>query len=134
KLPYVKGWKVKGVISFFFFFFLSSYLPLLVDPFLSQYQLVNIDDWDIAYATITGILVYEFALYSWHRFIHSSGVMWRSFHQMHHSAERIDSYGAFFFNPLDMIGFTLLGSICFAVIMGLPPQAATITLLTTNFL
>tara|TARA_B100000965_G_scaffold386184_1_gene388202 strand:+ start:1134 stop:1253 length:120 start_codon:yes stop_codon:yes gene_type:complete len=31
--------------------------------------------------------------------------------QMHHSAEVVDSIGAFYFSPLDMIGFTLLGSI-----------------------
>ena len=56
------------------------------------------------------------------------------FHQMHHSAERLDTYGAFFFSPLDMIGWTALGTICFSIITGLSPQAITITLLVTNFL
>ena len=52
---------------------------------------------------------------------------------MHHSAERMDTYGAFYFSPLDMAGFTLLGSICFALLVGLDPQAITIILLTTTF-
>ncbi len=32
-----------------------------------------------------------------------------------------------------MIGFTLLGSICFALLIGITPQAITIVLLVTNF-
>jgi sterol desaturase/sphingolipid hydroxylase (fatty acid hydroxylase superfamily) len=34
-----------------------------------------------------------------------SNILWRIFHQMHHSAERLDTYGAFYFSPYDMIGF-----------------------------
>jgi sterol desaturase/sphingolipid hydroxylase (fatty acid hydroxylase superfamily) len=66
--------------------------------------------------------------------MHKNNLLWRVFHQMHHSAERLDTYGAFFFSPFDMIGFTLLGTVCFAFIMGLPAQAITIVLLVTNFL
>src|SRR5690606_7269960 len=83
---------------------------------------------------ITGILLYEGGLYLWHRQMHKSKFLWKVFHQMHHSAERTDTYGAFFFSPMDMIGFTLLGSICFALFIGLSPEAITIVLLTTNFL
>ena len=52
---------------------------------------------------------------------------------MHHSAERLDTYGAFYFSPFDMIGFMLLGTVCFSFIMGLPPQSITLILLVTNF-
>jgi len=37
--------------------------------------------------------------------------LWRGFHQMHHSAERVDAFGAFYFSPLDIIGFTMLSSL-----------------------
>jgi sterol desaturase/sphingolipid hydroxylase (fatty acid hydroxylase superfamily) len=53
---------------------------------------------------------------------------------MHHSAERMDTYGAFYFSLFDMIGFTFLGSICLALLIGVTPQAVTIMLLTTMFL
>ena len=66
--------------------------------------------------------------------MHRSDFLWKTFHQMHHSAERLDTYGAFFFSPLDMIGWTVLSSICFSLIIGLSPQAITATLLITNFL
>jgi sterol desaturase/sphingolipid hydroxylase (fatty acid hydroxylase superfamily) len=52
---------------------------------------------------------------------------------MHHSAERLDTYGAFYFSPLDMIGWTLLSTLCFSLIIGLSSQAITVVLLVTNF-
>lgn len=132
-LPYVRFWKLKGLASFAVFFYLSSYLPLLVDPFLEPFRLLDLTGLGTIGGAAAGILLYEFGLYLWHRAMHRSDILWRTFHQMHHSAERMDTYGAFYFSPMDMIGLTLLGSICFALIMGLAPQAVTIVLLLTNF-
>jgi sterol desaturase/sphingolipid hydroxylase (fatty acid hydroxylase superfamily) len=42
---------------------------------------------------------------------------------MHHSAERMDSYGAFYFSPLDIVGFTFLTSLSLTVVVGLSAQA-----------
>jgi sterol desaturase/sphingolipid hydroxylase (fatty acid hydroxylase superfamily) len=84
-------------------------------------------------AAVIGILLYELGLYIWHRTMHESNLLWRVFHQLHHSAERLDTYGAFYFSPFDMTGFILLGTVCFSLIAGLPAQAITIVLLVTNF-
>lgn len=133
-LPRIKHWKLRGMLSFMVFFYLSTYLPLLTNPLLSQYQLFDLSTWGVIPGAVLGILLYELGIYVWHRALHNSDVLWKGFHQMHHSAERIDTYGAFFFSPLDMVGFTLLGSVCFALVVGLSPQSITIVLLTTNFL
>lgn len=133
-LPYAPGWKLRGLIAFGVYFYLSSYLPLLTDPFLEQYRLLDLTGLGTIGGAAVGVLVYEFGLYLWHRAMHRSDRLWRAFHQMHHSAERLDTYGAFFFSPMDMIGFTLLGSICFALLIGITPQAITVVLLFTNFL
>ena len=61
--------------------------------------------------TIAGLFIYEFGVYVWHRLMHRHDFLWKTFHQMHHSAERVDTYGAFWFSPMDMIGWTLLGSL-----------------------
>jgi len=134
ELPFVKYWKLKGLTAFVFFFFLSSYLPLLIDPFLEPYRLFDLTGLGVFGGALTGIALYELGLYWWHRTMHGSDVLWRTFHQMHHSAERLDTYGAFYFSPMDMIGFTLLGSVCFTLVIGLQPQAITAILLVTNFL
>jgi len=133
KLPQVKFWILRGMGSFAVFFFLSSYLPLLTDPYLSAYQLVDLSTLGLIPQALIGILLYEGALYVWHYSMHRSHVLWRVFHQMHHSAERMDTIGAFYFSPMDMVAFTLMGSVCFALLIGLSPQAITVLLLVTNF-
>jgi len=132
-LPKVKFWKLKGLSAFAVFFYLSSYLPLVTDPFLESYRLLNLNSLGTLGGAVVGILLYEFFIFIWHWAMHKYNFLWRTFHQMHHSAERLDTYGAFFFSPMDMIGFTLLGSICFALIIGITPQAITVVLLVTNF-
>lgn len=134
KLPKVKNWKIRGLSVFVFYFYLSSYLPLIIDPFIEPFRIIDLQRIHPLAGGLLGVMLYEFGVYWWHFSLHRNDFLWRTFHQMHHSAERLDTYGAFFFSPLDMIGWTVLGSICFSLIVGLPPQAITITLLVTNFL
>jgi sterol desaturase/sphingolipid hydroxylase (fatty acid hydroxylase superfamily) len=134
KLPMVKYWKLRGIAVFVFYFYLSSYLPLLWTQYLPEAQLVDLSGLGSTGGAIVGILLYEFGMYVWHRTMHRNKHLWKMFHQMHHSAERLDTYGAFYFSPLDMIGWTALSAVCFSVLTGLAPQAITITLLVTNFL
>jgi sterol desaturase/sphingolipid hydroxylase (fatty acid hydroxylase superfamily) len=53
---------------------------------------------------------------------------------MHHSAERVDTYGAFYFSPLDIVGWTVLGSLTLTIGFGLSPQAVSAFLYATTFL
>ncbi len=133
-LPKVKNWRLKGLFSFAIYFFLSSYLPLLTDPLLSSYQIFDLSNLGTAGGGILAVILYEFGVFVWHRAMHKSNVLWLVFHQMHHSAERMDTYGTFYFSLFDMIGFTFLGSICLALLIGVTPQAVTLMLLTTMFL
>ena len=132
-LPVVKYWRLKGLVAFFVFFFLSSYLPMFINPYLEPYRLLDLTDLGTGWGALIAVLLYEFGVFVWHYLMHRSNFLWKTFHQMHHSAERLDTYGAFFFSPMDMIGWTVLGSICFSLIAGLSPQAITIMLLVTNF-
>lgn len=132
-LPEVKYWKIRGLSAFVVFFYLSSYLPILINPYMERYQLFNLTGLGTVGGGIFAVLLYEFGVFVWHYSLHRSNFLWKTFHQMHHSAERLDTYGAFYFSPFDMIGWILLGSICFSLIAGLTPQAITIMLLVTNF-
>lgn len=134
ELPEVKNWKTKGIISFFMFFFLSSYLPLWIDPWMAQYMLFDLSGLGTFFGALIGILGYQLMVYIYHRSVHTSNTLWRVFHQMHHSAERLDTYGAFYFSPADMISFTFIGSLVFAFFIGLSPQAITVVILLLNFL
>ncbi|WP_276374843.1 sterol desaturase family protein [Chryseolinea sp. H1M3-3] len=133
QLPEIKYWKLKGLLAFAIFFYVSSYLPMFINPYLEPYRLFDLTGLGTLWGGIVAVLLYEFGVFVWHLGMHRSEFLWKTFHQMHHSAERLDTYGAFFFSPLDMIGWTVLSSVCFSLIAGLSPQAITIMLLVTNF-
>jgi sterol desaturase/sphingolipid hydroxylase (fatty acid hydroxylase superfamily) len=132
-LPKVRGWIPRALAVFVFYFFLSSYLPLLWGDSLAPYQLFDLQALHpLAGATI-GVLLYELLIYVWHRAMHRNHWLWRAFHQMHHSAERVDSFGAFYFSPLDTVGFTFMSSLSLTLV-GLSPQAVTWFLYASMFL
>jgi sterol desaturase/sphingolipid hydroxylase (fatty acid hydroxylase superfamily) len=133
-LPAVKLWKVRGLAAFGVYFLLSSYLPLLWSEHLSRYRLFDLTSLDTGTGAVVALLIYEAGVYAWHRTMHGSDVLWRVFHQMHHSAERIDTFGAFWFSPLDMIGWTALFSLCLTLIVGITPEATTLAMLSATFL
>lgn len=134
KLPKVKFWRLKGITFFFLFFFLASYLPIFIDPYLAKYQLLDLSYLGILPGLAIGLVVYELGIYIYHISMHKYDFLWRTFHQVHHSAERMDAYGALFHSPLDMIGFTLVGSISLTLGIGLSPEVVTIFLFVVNFM
>ncbi len=132
-LPHVRAWPVKGLAAFFAYLFVSTYLPLAWSDSLAPFQLVDLSALGTWGGAAIGLLVYEAGVYAWHRGMHASTPLWRAFHQMHHSAERIDTWGAFWFSPLDMIGFTAVASLALTLV-GFTPEATTIVLLASTFL
>jgi sterol desaturase/sphingolipid hydroxylase (fatty acid hydroxylase superfamily) len=132
-LPVVPGWRLRGVAAFIVYFFLSSYLPMLWGEYLAPLQLTDLTALGLWGGAAVGLLVYEAFVYAWHRSMHAATPLWRSFHQMHHSAERLDTSSAFWFSPLDMIGWTAVFSLSLTLV-GLTPEAATMTMYIATFL
>jgi sterol desaturase/sphingolipid hydroxylase (fatty acid hydroxylase superfamily) len=122
-LPRVNGWKALGLGAFAVYFFLSSYLPLIWTEHLAPFQLFDLTSLGTWMGAAVGLLVYEAGVYFWHRRMHGSDVLWRVFHQMHHSAERLDTYGAFWFSPADMVGWTVLSSLCLTLLVELDARS-----------
>ncbi|HSQ11281.1 MAG TPA: sterol desaturase family protein [Burkholderiaceae bacterium] len=134
KLPTVRGWKLMGLGAFVVYFFVSSYLPLLWTESLAQFQLFDLSALGTWGGAAVGLLVYEAIAYGWHRSMHTFTPLWRSFHQMHHSSERLDTYSAMWFSPLDMVGWTFASSLALTVVVGLTAEATTVVLLTVTLL
>jgi len=134
KLPTVRGWRVKGIAAFAVFFFVSSYLPLWWGEVLIGIQLFDLTGLGKWGGALAGMLVYEAGAWFYHHGMHASTWLWRSMHQMHHSAERLDVAGAFWLSPLDMIGWTTLASFALTVVIGVTPEAAVLVLYATTFL
>lgn len=133
-LPRAKAWRARGLVAFVAYFAVSTYLPLLWTEYLQPLQLIDLSRLGTVAGAAIGLLVYEFCGYVYHRGMHASNLLWRGLHQMHHSAERVDTFGAFWFHPTDMIGWTLVSSVALTVIVGLSAQATTLVLLTVTLL
>jgi len=73
-----------------------------------------------------GILLYELAHYWYHRAAHSWTWLWRLGHQMHHSAESLDAFGAYYLHPIDAALFTTWAVMVFYPLLGLTPEAGAI--------
>ena len=134
KQVHVSNWAGKGVLFFFIYFYVSTYLPLWADPIVAQWQLWDLREWPMTLQFAVGLLVFEFFTYVWHWAMHRSNILWKVFHQMHHSAERVDIPGANYFSITDMIGFTALGTLTYALCIGLDPQVVTYNLIAITFL
>lgn len=132
-LPRVPGWHARALAVFALYFLLSSYLPLLWADTLAPLQLFDLSGWPVLAAAGLGLIVYELFAYAYHRGMHGIDAWFRVSHQMHHSAERLDVYGAFWFSPLDIVGWSLVPSVALTL-LGLPPAAATATILVITFL
>lgn len=134
KLPKIRFWKIRGLIFFMAYMLLTTYIPLLWDDFFASYQLLDLSTLSLATQVVLGIFLFELVQYGWHISMHKSDFLFRVSHQIHHSAERLDVPSAFMFSINDMVGLSLVGSVSFALIMGLAPQAITIIILSLTFL
>lgn len=72
-----------------------------------------------------GIVVASGANTAWHRLVHASDFLWRTTHQLHHSARRVDVAGAFFTHPLEVVAKTTIGLLVSVVALGLSPVVAS---------
>jgi sterol desaturase/sphingolipid hydroxylase (fatty acid hydroxylase superfamily) len=132
-LPRVPGWHARALAVFALYFLVSSYLPLLWADALAPLQLLDLSGWPPWAAVALGVVVYKLFAYAYHRGMHAMDAWFRLSHQMHHSAERLDEYSAFWFRPQDIVGWTLVPSVALTL-LGLPPAAATATILLITFL
>lgn len=132
RFPDVRYWRVMGAVSFILYFAIATYAPFMWDGFFGAHQLIDGSVLPFWAQVVTGFLILEFGIYFWHRTMHSVDAIWRFTHQMHHAAERVDIWGAYYFHPVDMLGWALLGSACLVGIFGMTPEATLIVAILTT--
>ena len=67
-----------------------------------------------------------FVFYWWHRWRHESDVLWRLFHQVHHSPQRIEVVTSFYKHPAEMVANSIIGSILCYCMLGLSPEGGAV--------
>ena len=83
-------------------------------------------------SAVMGYLVITFIYYWWHRWRHEIGVLWRWFHQIHHSPQRIEIITAFYKHPLEIFVNGALSSAILYMLCGLGAEAASLAVLLTG--
>jgi sterol desaturase/sphingolipid hydroxylase (fatty acid hydroxylase superfamily) len=81
-----------------------------------------------------GLIAYfvaTFIFYWWHRARHASDVLWRFFHQIHHSPQRLEVITSFYKHPIEMVVNSLIGSALVYAMLGLTPEAGAVYTLCT---
>lgn len=132
-LPRVRGWKLLGVASFLMTGAISSTLPLLYADFARAHRLFDLERLGTLGGAAIALLGTDLVTYWFHRLRHRP-VLWRLMHQMHHSAERLDTFGSSFFHPFDIAGEIALSGLAATMLLGVSPEGAALAGLISAFL
>lgn len=68
--------------------------------------------------------IFTFIVYWWHRARHASNLLWKIFHQLHHSPKRIETLTAYYIHPLDLIANLMISNTIVFGILGLGIEGA----------
>ena len=120
------GWRLRALVVSAAVFGISLGIGRAWAAVLPQWSLVDgaaLGTWGGA---LVGILLYEFLHYWYHRAAHTWNWLWRAGHQMHHSAESVDAFGAYYLHPLDAALFTTLSVVAFFPVLGLSAEASAV--------
>jgi sterol desaturase/sphingolipid hydroxylase (fatty acid hydroxylase superfamily) len=132
--PEVRGWRLKGLAFFAALLATSLALPIVLPvDWMKANSLLDISSIGVWSAPIALLLTTLFT-YWFHRAEHRFDWMWRTFHQLHHSALRVDIAGAFYTHPLEPAAKMTLGMIVAFLVLGLDPITAAITSTLTGLL
>jgi sterol desaturase/sphingolipid hydroxylase (fatty acid hydroxylase superfamily) len=127
-------WRARALAVTVAIFFFTGEVAALWANLIGDYHLFDLSGLGIAAGTVIGIVVYELFHYWYHRAVHAYDWAWRGIgHQMHHSAESLDAFGAFYQHPVDAAMFTTWSSLVFIPLLGLPVESAIIAALFLTF-
>jgi sterol desaturase/sphingolipid hydroxylase (fatty acid hydroxylase superfamily) len=81
---------------------------------------------------VVGYVVVTFIYYWWHRARHHVPFLWRWFHQVHHSPQRIELITSFYKHPFELLANGILSSAIVYLLVGLDVPAATLAIALTG--
>ena len=98
--PPIRYWRLKGFCFLTVQGLLATLTPLVIsEHWLAAHRLIDLEGLGVVGGAALGYAVVSLASYLFHRGAHSFPVMWRLFHQIHHSPQRVDVSGAALFHP-----------------------------------
>ena len=127
KLPPVRTWPVRVIAVNALQLGIVLLAGVTWERWLSSASLFHLSDHLSPIAG--GLIAYfvaTFVFYWWHRWRHEVDVLWRFFHQIHHSPQRIELITSFYKHPGEMIVNSIIGSLLVYTLLGLSIEAGAI--------
>lgn len=134
------GWRLPKVHSWYTRVLLVNVVQLGVvllagvtwERYLSFFSLLHLSSYlNNWFAGFLAYFIATFVFYWWHRLRHQSDFLWRYFHQIHHSPQRLEVITSFYKHPQEMIFNSILGSLIVYSLLGLSLQAGAVYTLFT---
>jgi len=128
QFPDIPWWRLKGFLFLTVQGLIATLTPLVIpEPWLERHRLIDLTGLGVVWGAALGYFVLSLVNYIWHRSAHTFPVMWRLFHQIHHSPQRMDMSGAALFHPFETIAFLTIATVLTTLVLGLDPVAAAAT-------
>ncbi|WP_400190915.1 sterol desaturase family protein [Hymenobacter sp. B81] len=132
RLPVVPTWPARVLLLNAVQLLVVLLAGLSWEKWLSSYSVLHVSQHLGAVAA--GLLAYcaaTFIFYWWHRWRHRVDFLWRHFHQIHHSPQRLEVITSFYKHPVEMVVNSIIGSLLVFTLLGLSPAAAGVYTLCT---
>jgi sterol desaturase/sphingolipid hydroxylase (fatty acid hydroxylase superfamily) len=124
--PKVTDWWLRAI-------FLNSFQVASVfvagklwNPWLLTHRLWSAENLGTIGGGLVGYVAITFIYYWWHRWRHQFNFLWRWFHQVHHSPQRIEIITSFYKHPFEIFINSVLSSAILYLGIGVGPEAAAL--------
>ena len=123
--PRIPWWNTLGISLFFYIALLNAIvLAMLPTDWLAAHKLFDLSQLGLLPSILVGHLLTTLAMYAWHRATHEVDLLWRVFHQLHHSPRHLNVYVAGVNHPLDLSIYIALPFVVGLFVLGVDPVAA----------
>jgi sterol desaturase/sphingolipid hydroxylase (fatty acid hydroxylase superfamily) len=126
-LPHVRTWPVRVVAVNLVQIAIVLLAGLTWEKWLASASLFKLENH--VSPTVGGLIAYfiaTFIFYWWHRWRHESDLLWKMFHQIHHSPQRLEVITSFYKHPAEMVFNSVLGSLLVYTTLGLSLEAGAV--------
>jgi sterol desaturase/sphingolipid hydroxylase (fatty acid hydroxylase superfamily) len=123
----VQSWRWLGLGFLLILFMLNGLIPASLPlEWVAAHALLPGWKLGVAGGALVGFLSVTLLDYAVHRAYHRVHGLWRTVHQLHHSASRIDIYGSAYAHPLEIALMVFEGVLVLVFVLGLDPAAGAI--------
>jgi sterol desaturase/sphingolipid hydroxylase (fatty acid hydroxylase superfamily) len=127
QLPKVKTWPIRVIAINLVQLGVVILAGFTWEKWLGSWSIVRLSDH--VSPLMGGLIAYfiaTFVFYWWHRARHENNFLWRTFHQIHHSPQRIEVITSFYKHPVEMVVNSIIGSLLVYSFLGLSLEAGAI--------